>query len=152
MKKGLIIALCAATLSLFSMENANAAFVKFNFNIEIITGHKEWNADHTQTDCYGRGLCIIKIGGGASALVSLVTTDNGNLGLAVKEGDMGNRQIANLFDERGNIYVSMPIQFDDALISLLQKNGCSADHINAGTYKPVAQSGYMVYDLKVKAK
>lgn len=152
MKKGLIIALCMAILSLFSMENANASFVKFNFNIEIHTGHKEWNADRTATECVNRGLCILKGGGGASTLASLVTIDNGNLGLAIKESDMDNRQIANLFDERGNIYVSMPIEFDDVLIALLQKNGCTANHINAGTYKPVAQNGYMVYDLKVKAK
>ena len=130
----------------------NAAFIKLNFNIEIQTGRKEWNADGTKAECIGRGLCILKAGGGTASPVSLVAIDNGNLGLAIKEGDMGNRVIANLFDEKGNINVSMPIEFDDTLIALLQKNGFNATRINAGTYRPVTQNGYVVYDLKIKAK
>lgn len=151
MKKGLIIALCITSLSLFAMKDANA-FLNIQINVEIETGRRQWNADHTETHCVGRGLCRLKLGGGTSTAAIMVVTDNGNLGFAIRESDIDKRQFSNLRDDNGNVYVSVTERFDDDLIARLQKAGINVDHINAGTYKPIIQDGYVVYDLKIKAK
>lgn len=104
--------------------------------VEVKKGTKEWNADHTLTQCVGKGLCEITIkgtiGGSEPSLVAtLGWIDGGSFGMSIPASILKDKQWADTF-VNGEVTIQQDILLTPDITGQIKQCPTS---IKAGRYR-----------------
>lgn len=112
----------------------------FGIKIKFEKGSKEWNADHTKTECVGKGLCTISIDVDALNVGTLGWGENGRFGLSTSKNILSDRFWSDTFCD-GYLTIYKDIILSTDIVSKIKN---CPPIIKAGKYKYTIENSELV--------
>jgi hypothetical protein len=127
-----------------------SSFAIFGISINFKKGTKEWNGDHTGTECVGRGICEFTISALAQTPTTLGPVQSGNLGFSVTQ-DFFNSEKMQDYLVNGRLHIGATIELTEDVKRELAKMGFdNIDVIKAGDYGYKLVKDVYEFDLGVR--